>query len=297
MFIVRFFAWLFLLAFFLIFFGTYAIRWYEEERQAGGGMTLGEYPFYEKIKIVPPLFAEMLAFLAMYLLFLADLLAAPGRRIFALLSPGAEKESGRAQEAGNAPGDGRRPVVLLHGFGMRGLTMYPVARRLRRRGRTVFLFTYWPPSKPIEAFADQFHHYIEALCVEEGLAEFDAVGYSMGGIVLLQYLLEHREDHRVRRVMTVGTPHGGTELFRFSMLAPARQLRPGGEFLERLKEAGIPPGVEATAIGSDFDQFVIPNRNARWDQSGVENHIVTGVGHTRLLFHNKTFRLIEEALT
>ena len=30
MFIVRFFAWLLLFAFFLIFFGTYAIRWYEE---------------------------------------------------------------------------------------------------------------------------------------------------------------------------------------------------------------------------------------------------------------------------
>ncbi len=164
MFIVWFFAWLWVLVFFLIFFGTYAIRWYEEERQACGGMTLGEHSFYEKIRILPPLFTEMFAFLAIYLLFLADLLAAPDRRIFGLLNPGAEKEAERAQEAGNAPGDWRRPVVLLHGFGMRGLTMYSVARRLRRRGRTVFLFTYCPPSKSIEAFADQFHHYLETLC-------------------------------------------------------------------------------------------------------------------------------------
>ena len=72
---------------------------------------------------------------------------------------------------------------------------------------------------------------------------------------------------------------------------------PGANFSSGSRRRESPPGVEATAIGSDFDQFVIPNRNARWDQSGVENHIVTGVGHTRLLFHNKTFRLIEEALT
>ena len=98
-------------------------------------------------------------------------------------------------------------------------------------------------------------------------------------------------------MMTLGTPHGGSELWRFLPTKTGRLIRPGGEFLKELDEAGVPDGVEVTAVSSDFDQLVVPNALARWEASGVSNLPVPNSGHSRLVFDRETFRIVLEALS
>ena len=174
--------------------------------------------------------------------------------------------------------------------------MYPLARKLRAEGRTAHMFTYWPPGKPIGAYARQLKDYLDALRQQHGYSEFDAVGHSLGGLVLRRFLAVYPEGPSIKRIVTIGTPHGGTELWRFAPTISGRQLRPGGEFLKDLDEAGFPAGVEAAAISSDFDQIVVPNALARWEVPAAANFTVSNSGHARLVFHRETFRIVLEVL-
>ncbi|MEE9275026.1 MAG: alpha/beta fold hydrolase [bacterium] len=284
---------LFTVAFLLFHAIAFSLRWYEEARRTQDARGLWEFSPRDAL----PILVEMACQAALLALCAADWLLAFFRGPWRRRKPRtlADAESERAP-APPPPSTGARPIVFVHGLGMRGLTMLPLSRKFLRAGRTVHHFTYRPPWSPIEAAARQLHDFIEGLCREAGYAEFDAVGHSMGGIVLRRYLWAHEGSRRVRRIVTVGAPHGGSELWRFSLLGGGRQLRPGGDFLRRLDAAGLPAGVEATAIASDFDQLVIPNANARWEAPGVENRTVTGAGHARLLFHPETFRIAREAL-
>ncbi len=278
-----------LLALILFHAIAYSIRWYEEARKRGDEHSLWELSPRNALSIL----AELICHALVLLLLAADLIVTLRKYPWRLRKPLTEADAAPPTLAPTP----ERPVVLLHGLGMRGLTMWPLARRLRRGGRKVHLFTYWPPGRPVEAYARQLHDFLEELRRKGGYDEFCAVGHSMGGLVARQYLALYEGARRVKHLVTLGTPHGGSELWRFSPFASGRQLRPGGEMLRRLDAAGLPPGVQATAIASDFDELVVPNANARWEAPGVQNVTVSNAGHAQLIFHGETYRHIRQALT
>jgi len=229
---------------------TYSIRWYEEAKRRGEERSLWEF----SPRSILPILAEMACHAAFMLLMAADLVIDLGRRLRARMAPSPRKKEGGPEAASPPPAPpAGRPVLLVHGMGMRGLTLWPLALRLRRDGKTAHLFTYWPPGEPVEAYARQLHDFAEGLCRERGYEDFDVVAHSLGGLVARCCMRMYEGGHRIRRLVTLGTPHGGSELWRFSMLPSGRQLRPGGELLRALDEAGLPPGVDAWAIASDFD--------------------------------------------
>ncbi len=284
---------IFILGFSLVHLTAYAIRWVIEGREKKDERGITETP----ISAIVPIFAEIACSFAEICLSAADFLI--HLRGYSWRRKIPVRPGSSPPEAGAPPphNEGRRPIVLLHGAGMRGLGMYPLARKLRGGGRTVHMFTHWPPGQPIGAYARQLRGYLDSLCEQYGYREFDAVGHSLGGLVLRRYLAVHPEGPPIKRMVTLGTPHGGSELWRFLPTNTGRQLRPGGEFLKALDEAGVPDGVEVTAVSSDFDQLVVPNALARWEAPGVSNLTVPDCGHSRLVFHRETFRIVLEALS
>lgn len=58
----------------------------------------------------------------------------------------------------------------------------------------------------------------------------DLVGFSLGGIVMRQYLNDHPEDHKIRKVITIASPHRGAEILNFEDYI--RMVPAGGEVLE-----------------------------------------------------------------
>ena len=280
-----------ILGFSLFHLTAYAIRWVVEGREKKDERGIAEAP----VSAIVPMFAEIVCSFAEICLSVVDFFVHLRGYSWRRKKPA---HSGSSRPAPGAPPHyaGPRPIVLLHGAGMRGLGMYPLARKLRAEGRTVHMFTHWPPGQPIGAYARQLRDYLGALCRKHGYREFDAVGHSLGGLVLRRYLAVHPEGPPIKRMVTLGTPHGGSELWRFLPTKTGKQLRPGGEFLKELDEAGVPDGVEVTAVSSDFDQLVVPNALARWEAPGVSNLTVPNSGHSRLVFHRETFRIVLEAL-
>lgn len=114
----------------------------------------------------------------------------------------------------------RDHVILLHGIWMRGITMLPLARRLRTAGFTVEMIDY--PSV-VGAWTDSAarlrRHW-------RGLAgtTVHVVGHSLGGMLAAQ-VAEDEQDLPPGRLVCLGSPLNGSA-------AASRLLRvPGGRWL------------------------------------------------------------------
>jgi pimeloyl-ACP methyl ester carboxylesterase len=140
------------------------------------------------------------------------------------------------------PDDGGRAVVFIHGLaGHRG-NFVPLQRYFAYRGRTRVISIGFEDYSSIESIAEQLKTVLrELLAVNELPAgpAVDLIAHSMGGIVCRLALLDEDIASRVDRLITIATPHDGTQLARFLDTAKLRSLRPGSELLQRL-EAQLP---------------------------------------------------------
>ncbi|HLU66943.1 MAG TPA: alpha/beta fold hydrolase [Kofleriaceae bacterium] len=176
---------------------------------------------------------------------------------------------------------GGRPVVLVHGYAMSRAYFLLLARRLERAGCGPFYgFEYWTLGKVASA-AKRLGDYVDRLCDDHGVDQVDLIGHSMGGVVARYYAALGGGAARVRRLVTIGSPHCGTEVSYFGVGRPVRELLPGSSLLERLAAAGLPDGSEALCIWSRGDALVWCEGQARLP--GAREVVYDDLGHLSML--------------
>jgi len=196
------------------------------------------------------------------------------------------------------PFDARRqrpPVVLLHGYLQHSANFLCLARRLRRDGWAhLYEVAHVPLWGDIERSGARLADVIARIRRETGAPEVDIVAHSMGGLVARACLGAGATG--IRRIVTLGTPHQGTELFRRVRGDPMlRQMRPGSPCLDRLADARtLPAGTELVSIYSRDDAIVVPPSNGYCP--GAFNIEVRGPGHMSLLFSRRVYELVRENL-
>jgi pimeloyl-ACP methyl ester carboxylesterase len=180
------------------------------------------------------------------------------------------------------PAPAAAPVLLLHGVLCNGAMWLDWTRRLPARGLgPIYALSYGPPLLPIEAFADQVASKIDAILAETGARQVTLVGHSMGGLVARAYLRRHG-GAKVRKLVTIGTPHHGSVhawLFPGACLA---QMRPGSAWLDQLDRGeDSVPRVPIVSLWSWHDSMVAPQKSS-WLAS-ANNVELIGIGHNALL--------------
>ncbi len=146
----------------------------------------------------------------------------------------------------------RYPVVLLHGFGalanlMQGGVLHAEAMHLRGRG----VWAYAPHVNPydtVEVRAEAWAERLTRVLAETGADRVNLVGFSTGGLDARWLARDPVWTDRIASLVTVSTPHRGSDLATFVLDRPER-LRDWAialmDFVGRAAYEGAPPHAEA----------------------------------------------------
>ncbi|GAA1906798.1 lipase family alpha/beta hydrolase [Lapillicoccus jejuensis] len=166
-----------------------------------------------------------------------------------------------------APVDPSRPgpVLLVPGYGGSEQSLAPLAAVLRDAGRDVTVVPLPDRAQgPLDDQADALAAAVSAVRGRTGASSVDLVGYSAGGVVARLYVLEHGGAGQVRRLVTLGSPHHGTEVAALGSLVPGtcptacQELAPDSALLARLDREPLPVGLVALSLWSRDDEVVVP---------------------------------------
>lgn len=189
---------------------------------------------------------------------------------------------------------GPRPVIVVHGYAMNRANFLPLARRLARAGLGPVLgFEYWTLGKTASA-AKKLAEYVDEVRAATGAAEVDVIGHSMGGMVGRYYVQLGGGDGVVRNLVTIGSPHAGTDVSAVGIGRPTKELFFGSTLLERLRFAPLPRQTRMTVIRSRSDALVPGARQARI--VGVEEIVYDDLGHLSMLASKRVAQVIIDRL-
>lgn len=173
----------------------------------------------------------------------------------------------------------RPPLLLIHGYACSRGVWWWLRRRLEAAGWIVATINLEPVYTSIDSYVEPLARRIDAVLAETGAPRLIIVGHSMGGLVARAYCRRFGTQ-ALARLVTLGTPHSGSELARLGMGENGRQMVPGSAWLQALAGGAALP--ETIAIHSAHDNYVTPASNLALP--GATNRVLDGLGHLSMLF-------------
>lgn len=180
-----------------------------------------------------------------------------------------------------AGGDGH-PIVLVHGYFQNRADFLGIVWSFRRRGLgPIFGFNY-PWTASTEANVARLARFVEVVCRETGRDKVDLVAHSMGGLVCLEYIAHQVHGARVRRCVTIASPHAGVLWGGPLLGAASREIRATSPFLleRRTRVVGVP----CLSIFSTADNIVFPAATSALEARGGTDSEAAAGGHFSILF-------------
>jgi triacylglycerol lipase len=185
----------------------------------------------------------------------------------------------------------RRTVILLHGIFDSGQVFATLQQLLHDHGFCTLAPDLVPNdgSVSIAALAEQVRQIVEQDCKE---AEWlGLIGFSMGGIVARYYLQNLGGYRRVKRVVTISSPHRGSALAYLKNGSGVEELRPNSPLLKALAESEellLP--LKPLSLWTPLDLMVVPAKNSIWKIA--QNIAFNVVAHPLML----TSRAVHDAI-
>lgn len=182
-----------------------------------------------------------------------------------------------------AAAQGTRPVLFVHGFMCNRGFWSPWMQRLRAIGHPCVAVNLEPVFTSIDDYAPIIDAAVQRMTAVTGLAPV-LVCHSMGGLAARAWWRAAHGPGRVAGIVTIGSPHRGTWLARFSRRANGRQMQLHSGWLAQLEadeaRRPLPP---MTCWYSNCDNVVFPASTATLP--GGDNRFVAGQPHVGLAFH------------
>ncbi len=200
----------------------------------------------------------------------------------------------QSRRVGSSPD--RRPVLLVHGIWKSGATFGRMVRYLGRRGIEAHTLDLVPSdgSAPLDELAKQIGAY--AADRFPAGAPFDLVGFSMGGVVCRWYLQRLGGIERVRRFVSISSPHRGTATAYLRRGRGCEQMRPGSALLRDLdRDVGALARIEVTSIWTPLDLMILPPESSRLPVG--REVLVAAPIHGLMLHDPRALRAVADALS
>ena len=193
------------------------------------------------------------------------------------------------------PASAKPGVVFIHGFLCNRAFWSPWLAQLQTQNRAFASVSL----EPVFGSIDDYAAIVEAAVAKVTQATGQAptlICHSMGGLAARAWLRSNAaNDDRIKRVITVGSPHFGTALSTEKALLPltnTQQMQRLGAWTQQLAK-DEPPSRYAkfTCWYSNCDNIVVPTSTAMLP--GADNRLVTAQGHISMAFSQ---RVMQESL-
>ncbi len=179
----------------------------------------------------------------------------------------------------------KQPLLLVHGYGCSRGVWWFLRRRFEAAGHVVATVSLAPPYTSIGKLVPQLAQRVDEVCRATGADQVILVAHSMGGLVCRSYLARHGRE-RVARLITIASPHSGSELARIGIGKNAREMEPGSQWLNDLAAEEVL--VPTVSLRTPHDNYVMPQDNQRL--LGAQDVELAGIGHLATLFSRRTAR-------
>lgn len=189
---------------------------------------------------------------------------------------------GEPPTPGTAP---QIPVILLHGFFCNRAFWLWLQGPLNKAGYPTYALDLEPLLGDLDAFARQMASWIDQVCEGTGARQVFVVAHSMGGLVTRAALLQPETRAKVAGVITLGTPHHGTQTaaLSFGIGTNLRQMQIDSPWLRALEaaEAQIHAHPPLVCLYCPQDQIVAPQESAILSRA-TDAIALDGIGHMGL---------------
>ena len=190
-------------------------------------------------------------------------------------------------------------ILLIPGFGGSLNALKPLAGELEGAGYTVI----YPDLGEMKGDLQKYSEKVGELIKDSGERgeRISIVAYSAGGLVARGALGDSEVEQYIGRVITIGSPHNGSEVARLGSLIggeicpiSCKQMSPDSDFMRELMR---PNDKERwLSIRSSFDEVVTPSESSILSEvSNLEIGSICGedgVTHSKLVSNKSTARLV-----
>ena len=190
------------------------------------------------------------------------------------------------------PSSDKTGVVFIHGFFCNRAFWAPWMTQLLVGKRAFESVTLEPAFGSIDDYALVIETAVAKVTQATGQAP-TLICHSMGGLAARAWLRSNLgNEARIRRVITIGTPHFGTALSTEKALLPltnTQQMQRLGPWTQQLaKDEPEARYGKFTCWYSNCDNIVVPTSTAMLP--GADNRLVTAQGHISMAFNQRVMQ-------
>ena len=183
-------------------------------------------------------------------------------------------------------------VVFIHGFFCNRAFWAPWMAQLQSQNRAFAAVTLEPAFGSIDDYASVVEAAVAQVAQATGQPP-TLICHSMGGLAARAWLRSNpANEGRIKRVITIGTPHFGTALSTEKALLPfinTQQMQRLGTWTQQLaKDEPAGRYAKFTCWYSNCDNIVVPTSTAMLP--GADNRLVTAQGHISMAFDAKVMQ-------
>lgn len=183
----------------------------------------------------------------------------------------------------NAPGEGV-PVVFVHGLYHNTAAWIFFRIFLARAGhKNVYFYGYNSFTKPFAPAVDGLVEFLDRVLAENPGQRAVLIGHSLGGLVSRRAAADPRFQGQIAALVTLGSPHHGSELAALGVGPMARSLFPGRE-IEQTLEQTPDITVPRLAVYTLLDDYVFPFKGLRIGREGWQEQVCAPMSHVHMLY-------------
>jgi triacylglycerol lipase len=186
---------------------------------------------------------------------------------------------------------GKKPILLVHGYGCSRGVWWLLRRRLEAAGHSVASVSLTPPYTSMGKLVPLLNQRIEEVCADTDSKQVTLVAHSMGGLICRSYLARHGIE-RVDRLFTLATPHSGSILASIGLGQNAREMTPGSLWLRDMATETI--RIPAVSLRNAYDNYAMPQDNQRLP--GARDVELPAIGHIAMLYDERVAKTLLELL-